>query len=242
MSRVAAVIQARAGSTRLPGKVLRDLGGKPVLAWVIAAAQDSGMCPDVVVATSTDPSDDDVATLARSCGAKVVRGPVDDVLTRFLMALDTLDASVVVRLTSDCPLLDPAIIAMCVHAFDPVHVDYLTTEHEHSLAHGYDVEVLSVPLLRCVDTWAEGADRIHVTSYLYTHASDFHVATLGVEPKSADLRVTLDEPADAALLDAIVAELGDTARDYNKVVALLRARPDLAALNADVAIKPLAAG
>jgi spore coat polysaccharide biosynthesis protein SpsF len=244
-TRLIAVIQARTGSTRLPGKVLRDLGGRPVLAWVVAAAYDSGVCDEVVVATTTDPADDAVATLAAELGATVVRGPVDDVLTRYLLAIDAAGAvpgDGIVRLTADCPLLDPRVIARCAHAFEPDLVDYVTTDHEHTVAHGLDVEVVSVDVLQRIDAIATGADRAHVTSYIAEHSRDFCVETIELDPPSADLRFTLDEPADADLLDAIVAALGDRASDWRVVVELLRSRPDLVALNAHVGVKPISAG
>ncbi len=238
------MIQARTGSTRLPRKVLRPLGGEPVLAWVVAAARDSGVCDDVVVATTVQPGDYEVAALATSLGATVVRGPEDDVLTRFLLACDAGRADVAVRLTADCPLLDPAIVATCVRAFDPAVVDYVTTAHDapNGLAHGFDTEVVGVEVLRAIDRRAMGADRAHVTSYIVARPDEFRIAEVAFAPPSADLRVTLDEPDDAVLLDAIVAELGRRARDWRRVVALLRERPDLVAINADVAPKPLALG
>jgi spore coat polysaccharide biosynthesis protein SpsF len=241
------VIQARAGSTRLPGKVLRMLGDRPVLAWVIDAAARSGACDEIVVATTAAAADDDVAALAEQLGASVARGPVDDVLARYLIAIDAagaVDDDAVIRLTADCPLLDPRLIAACVGAFDPASVDYVTTahDHEHALAHGLDVEVVRAGVLRQLDAVATGAHRTHVTSYILSHADAFDILTVGAEPACADLRFTLDEPADAALLEAIVAELGHQASDYRAVVAVLRSRPDLVALNAHVQIKPLAAG
>jgi spore coat polysaccharide biosynthesis protein SpsF len=245
MPRLIAVIQARTGSTRLPGKVLRDLGGRPVLAWVVAAARNSRVCAEVVVATTTDPGDDAVAALAAALGARCVRGPVDDVLRRYLLAVAAVGAGAtdgVVRLTADCPLLDPGIIAMCGRAFERSSIDYVTTDHVDTVAHGFDVEVVSVEALRRVDAVATGADRTHVTSYITAHPGEFGIASVALDPPSVDLRVTLDEPADAALLDAIVAELGADASHWRSVVELLRARPDLVALNAHVAVKPLAAG
>jgi spore coat polysaccharide biosynthesis protein SpsF len=265
MPRLIAVIQARTGSTRLPGKVLRDLGGRPVLAWVVAAAQRSGVCDDVVVATTTDPGDDAVDALATALGATVVRGSVDDVLSRYGLAVDTAGATGhdgVIRLTADCPLLDPRVIARCAGVFtsgpvdpdrldpdriepdgvEPDGVEYVTTDHAATVAHGFDVEVIAVDALRRLDSSATGADRTHVTSYITAHPDEFRIATVALDPPSADLRVTLDEPADAALLDAIVAELGDRAADWRAVVALLRNRPGLVALNAHVAVKPIAAG
>jgi spore coat polysaccharide biosynthesis protein SpsF len=222
----------------LPRKVLRDLGGRPVLAWVISAARLSGACDEVVVATTTEPDDDEVAGLATCLGARPVRGPVEDVLTRYLLAAHESDADVIVRLTADCPLLDPDMIAACVHAFDPAAVDYVTVDH-NSVAHGFDVEVVAAERLRTIDALATGADRSHVLTYIERHG---RVRALPFEPPSADLRVTLDEPADADLLDEVVAELGHDARNYRQVVSLLRARPDLAEINRHVAIKPFEAG
>ncbi|HEV7526344.1 MAG TPA: NTP transferase domain-containing protein [Acidimicrobiia bacterium] len=245
MPRLIAVVQARTGSTRLPRKVLRDLGGRPVLAWVVAAARDSRVCDEIVVATTTSPDDDAVATLATELRAHVVRGPVDDVLTRYLMAIDAVGGApgdAVIRLTADCPLLDPHVIALCGNRFVPDRVDYVTTDHDFTVAHGFDVEVVSVDTLRRIDAVATGADRAHVTSYVTFRPDEFRVATVALDPSSVDLRVTLDEPADAELLDAIVDELGDRANDWREVVALLRARPDLVAINAHVDVKPLAAG
>ena len=243
MRRVA-VIQARTGSTRLPGKVLRPLGAQPVLAWVISAALDSAACDDVVVATTDDPADAAVARLAAELGVTVVRGPVDDVLTRYLLAVDRTGADAVIRLTADCPLLDPTVIALCVRAFDPTVVDYVTTDHDHddAMAHGFDVEVVSSEVLRRIDAVATGAHRAHVTSYVLAHPDEFRIVTVNVGPPSADLRVTLDEPADAELLDRIVGELGSGARSMGTVVSLLRDRPDLVAVNARVRQKAVAEG
>ena len=245
MSRLIGVIQARSGSTRLPGKVMRDLGGRPVLSWVIGAAQRSAVCSDVIVATTTDPADDEIAAFAQKLGAGVVRGSVEDVLSRFVLAADTVDAQPgegIVRLTADNPLVNQSVISACARKFATGRFDYVTTDHEHTVAHGFDVEVVSVDALRRLDEIATDADRAHVTSYITTHAGEFRIATVAFDPPSADLRVTLDEPADAELLDAIVAELGNGAIVWQNVVALLRARPDLVALNAHVAVKPLAAG
>ena len=242
VGRLAAVIQARTGSARLPGKVLRPLGGRPVLAWVVRAATASGVFDDVVVATTTEPADDAVAALGGELGAGVVRGPVDDVLARYLAAVDATGADIVARLTADCPLLDPTLIAACVQAFDPAKVDYLSTNQPRTVPRGLDVEVVAAAVLRAVGEIADGVDRRHVTSYVYTHPERFRIAGITFDPPGDDLRVTLDEPDDAALLDAVVAELGDDASDWRRVVALLRTRPELVAINARVRPKALAEG
>lgn len=241
--RVVAVIQARTGSSRLPGKILRDLGGRPVLGWMVRAARAAEGVDDVVVATSRRPEDDVVATLAESLGARVVRGDEDDVLSRFLLAVDETGADAVVRLTADCPLADPALVAKAVALWrsDPT-VDYVSSTLVRTLPRGLDVEVASSTALRAADARAEGYHRTHVTSYLYAGPGTFSTYGLVVQPAADDLRVTLDTPEDAALLDALVAALGDRPPAWRDVVAHLRAHPELVGLNAAVRQKALTEG
>lgn len=242
MSGAIAVVQARMTSTRLPGKVLRDLGGSPVLAWVVRAAQESGALDSVVVATSVDSSDDPVAEAALAMGAEVIRGPLDDVLSRFMMAVDAFKPKSIVRLTADCPLLDPSVIRLAMRAFDPIELDYLSTSIERTLPRGLDVEICSVEALRNAAEHATGADRSHVTSYLYRQPGRFRVAGLVFEPRAGQYRITLDTSEDAAAIEAIVAHIGDRAPSWREVVGLLETRPDVVALNALVEQKPLEDG
>ena len=235
------IIQARMGSSRLPGKVLRPLGGRPVLAWVVRAATVAEVGP-VVVVTSTAPEDDAVSGLVRQVGAAVVRGSESDVLARFIQALIHVpDEEIVVRLTGDCPLLDPALIRMAVSAFASGKVDYLSTALDRTLPRGEDVEVTTAGVLRAIDREAEGADRVHVTSRIY-RTPGRSMAGLVFQPRGDDLRITLDTAEDAALLDAVVARLGDRPPSWQEVVALLRAEPALAALNANVRAKEIDEG
>lgn len=249
--RVNAVIQARMGSARLPGKVLRPLGrkpgggpltGAPVLEWVVRAARSAAGIDGVVVATSREPSDDPVAELAERLDAAVVRGPEDDVLTRYLRALDEHPCEAVVRLTADCPLLDPALISLVVGTWrhDPGY-DYVSTTLVRTLPRGLDVELASAAALVDVSDRARGYDRVHVTSGLYADPERYRLLGLVVAPSAADLRVTLDTAEDAALLDGLVGALGGPA-GWRQIVATLRARPDLVALNAAVRQKPLEVG
>ncbi len=238
-----AVVQARTGSTRLPGKVLLPLAGRPVLGWVVRAAQSAPGVDDVVVATSTASGDDAVAELAADLGVGVVRGSQDDVLSRFVLARETTGADAVVRLTADCPLLDPALIEQVVAAWraDPA-LGYVATTLVRTLPRGLDTELVSAAALATADARARDHHRVHVTSWLY--AEPWRCRSLGivVQPDCHDLRVTLDTPADAALLAAVVAELGDAPPAWADLVGLLRARPDLVALNTDVRQKSLEEG
>ena len=241
--RINAVIQARTGSTRLPGKVLADLGGRPVLEWVVRAARAATRIEEVIVATSTLAGDDAVAELADSLGVRVVRGSEDDVLARFIAALDAHPADAVIRLTADCPLLDPTLIDAVAGAWAaaPSH-DYVSTVLVRSLPRGLDVELVTAQALRAVDRMATGHDRVHVTSGVYADPTAYRLLGLCVTPAADDLRVTLDTPEDLVLLRALVAELPDAPPAWREVVAALRARPDLVAINAAVQQKPLEAG
>jgi len=241
--RVNAVVQARTGSSRLPGKVLRPLADTSVLGWVVRAARASGAIDEVVVATSSLAGDDAVADEAARLGVPVTRGDEDDVLSRFLQAAEEHPAEAVVRLTADCPFLDPALITQTVAVWraDP-SLDYVATTLVRTLPRGLDVELATVAALREVSRTAVGHHRTHVTSGLYAAPARFRLAGLVVAPRADDLRVTLDTAADADLIEAVAAELGTGPWPWRDVVALLRARPDLVALNADVLQKPLEAG
>ena len=241
--RINAVIQARAGSTRLPAKVLADLGGRPVLEWVVRAARAASRIDEVIVATSTLAGDDLVADLAYSLGALVVRGSEDDVLSRFVAALDAHPADALVRLTADCPLLDPTLIDAVAGAWAAAPtLDYVSTVLVRSLPRGMDIELVTARALRAVDRMAVGHDRVHVTSAVYADPTAYHLLGLCVTPPANDLRVTLDTAEDLVLLRALVAELPDAPPEWRDVVAILRARPDLVAINANVVQKPLEAG
>ncbi|ASR33787.1 spore coat protein [Prauserella marina] len=228
------VVQARASSTRLPGKVLRSLGGRSVLGWVVRAAIASAQ-GRVIVATSEAADDDAVADEAALHGAEVVRGPLDDVLGRFLLACELHPADAVVRLTADCPLHDPALIGQLTAMWlaDP-SLDYVSTTLVRTLPRGFDAELVRVPVLAEQGEVSHGPHREHVTYGVYGDPGRYSCAGLVVAPPADDLRVTLDTAADWDLLTGVVAELGDRPPRWQDVVALLRARPDLVALNADV--------
>ena len=247
MQRVMGVIQARSGSSRLPGKVLRPLAGRPVLEWVIRAAQEVNGLDEVIVATTVEPGDDEVERLARSLGVRTVRGSVDDVLGRFLQAVDGLNADAIARFTSDCPLLDPEIASVVVGAWRALpSLDHVSTVSPRGLPRGLDAEVASMRALRQLATDLSAPElahhRTHVTSYLYTHPQDFAVLGVTVHPDASDLRVTLDTREDFALIEALVERLGDRPPAWRDVVRALRDDPSMVALNAGVRQKSLEEG
>ncbi|MEQ3551221.1 glycosyltransferase family protein [Pseudonocardia nematodicida] len=240
--RINAVIQARTGSSRLPGKVLRTLGGRAVLDRVVDAARDAPGIDRVLVATSTAPGDDAVAEQSAALGVDVVRGSEDDVLARFVQAADEYPCDAVVRLTADCPLLDPELVGLVAATWRnaPGH-DYVATTLVRTLPRGLDVELARTDALQALAGTATGHDRIHVMTGLYGDPDRFRCLGIVVAPAADDLRVTLDTAEDADLLDGLVEAL-DGRRDWRSVVSVLRSRPDLVARNAHVRQKTLAEG
>ncbi|MEP6464062.1 MAG: glycosyltransferase family protein [Frankiaceae bacterium] len=247
---VLGVVQARMSSSRLPGKVLQPLGTRSVLAWVLRAAQAADELDEVVVATSVDSSDDALVEAIEQFGARVYRGPLTDVLGRFVGAVDEADrrspgvpVAAVVRLTADCPLLDPDVIDLVVRTWRASpELDHLTTTNPRCLPRGLDVEIVSRWALADVDSYAEGPDRVHVTSAVYRQPERYAVAGICLHPDASDLRVTLDTEEDARMLAALVPLLSSERPGWRQVVRVLREHPEIAELNAQVRQKELSEG
>ncbi|MEM9035787.1 MAG: glycosyltransferase family protein [Actinomycetota bacterium] len=240
---VLAVVQARMSSSRLPGKVLETLGDSTVLARVVTATSAASTVDRVVVATSTGRDDDPVVEEADRLGVAVVRGPEDDVLARFVAAIDAYPCEWVVRITADCPLLDPAIVDEVVAVARSIpSCDHLTTDLRRHLPRGLDAEVSRADALRRATAEAVDHHRSHVTTWFVEHPDRYVVRGLELPPDDGDLRVTLDTAEDLALLRAVVAELGAGPHHRRSVVELLRRRADLVGLNAGVRQKALHLG
>jgi spore coat polysaccharide biosynthesis protein SpsF len=240
-----AIVQARVGSSRLPAKVLLDLGGQPALARCLARVRRIAGVDDVVVATSDTPVDDPVAALARRLAARVFRGSEHDVLARYVGAARAAGAAAVVRVTADCPLLDPAVSAAVVGAFraaraagDPV--DYASNVLERRLPRGLDTEVVAAEALERAHRDAAGAaEREHVTLHIYRHPERFRLRAVAPPGARGDLshhRWTLDTLDDYRFLAAVYDALGDAAATagLDEVLAVLAAHPQLVGINAHV--------
>jgi spore coat polysaccharide biosynthesis protein SpsF len=239
--RMAGIIQARMGSSRLPGKVLLPLAGRSVLGWVVRAARESAALDDLVVATTTEACDDAVVAECERLGVAWHRGPVDDVLTRFVGAVRARPCDAVMRFTADCPLLDPQLIRTAATVFRGLPgLDHLGTGIPRTLPRGLDVEIIGVPALGRLDRIATGHHRVHVTSYAYTHPTEFEIMGLTFAPAAADLRVTLDTAEDWELIQAVASKFGDTVVPYRDLIGWLELNPEVRALNAEVRQKELA--
>ncbi len=246
MPRTVAIVQARMGSSRLPGKVLQPIAGRPMLDWVVARVARAGTLDDIVVATTTHPRDEPLVARCRELGVRCHRGPEDDVLTRYLDAAREARAEVVVRITSDCPLIDPVTVDLTVSSFltsrrgGTAALDYLSATTASGYPRGLDTEVVAMEALaRAGELATDRASREHVTFYVYTHEKDFSVGRLPApgELRRPDLRLCVDEPADLELVRTVYERVpwsGDLGPDARDVVAFLDGHPAVAALNRGV--------
>lgn len=244
---VAVIVQARMGSSRLPGKVLREAGAArtSVLAHVLRRVSRAPSVAEVLVATTTDPSDDALAAEAARLGARVHRGPVDDVLARFHGALAQLRSDVLVRVTADCPLLDPDELERVIAVFRAARtagepLDYATNQAGavRRIPRGLDVEVFSRAALERAQAEATNTgDREHVTPYLYRVPGRFRTLVSDPTGPARDhLRLTVDTPEDLEVVDAVLRALGDDATTA-AIADWLDAHPEIAARNASVVQK-----
>lgn len=204
--RTAAVIQARMGSERLPGKVLQDIAGKPMIDRVVERVQRCLSIDGVIVATSTNASDDHLAEHCKNLGVHVVRGSEDDVLSRYALAAEKFRCEFVVRITADCPLVDPAIVDQVVYEVtENPGVQYACNFFPQRLfPRGLDAEVLTVRTLNQINAEAiEPRYREHVTLMIYENASRFNISSVSNRLDHSHLRWTVDTEADLFLVRTI---------------------------------------
>ncbi|MXQ09364.1 NTP transferase domain-containing protein [Alphaproteobacteria bacterium GH1-50] len=219
MPETVVVIQARMGSSRLPGKVLKPLSGQPVLTHVVTRVSAAKRVDRVMVATSTEPADDAIEAACDRNGWTCIRGSETDVLSRYGRAARESGADILVRVTSDCPLFSPAILDAMLDRFDPARMDYMSTNWpERTFPVGLDCEVLRADrLIEADDEATDPYDREHVTPFLYRNPKRFRLAGHRLKTDLSDIRITLD-----------------TAEDYDRLVTLLAAHPELADPATDV--------
>lgn len=238
--KILAIIQARMGSTRLPGKVLQDIAGQPMLVRVITRARRARTVDQVVVATSTDPQDDPIAAVCEARGYPLYRGDHRDVLDRLYQAARTFHADVVVRLTADCPLIDPQVIDHTVEAFLEAGVDFaanrLPPPWHRTYPIGLDTEVCTFAALE--QAWRHADQpyqREHVMPYLYEEPGRFHTLVVDHDPDYGHLRWTVDTAEDLELVRQIYARFnGRDDFSWLEVLALFEREPALAEINAQV--------
>jgi len=208
---VLCVTQARVGSTRLPGKVLLPLCGKPMLWWHLSRLRRAASLDRIIVATTDEPGASAIIDIAATLGIDAVTGPVEDVLGRFDLAVSGSDAEIIVRVTSDCPLIDPALIDWAVEQFRSAGLGYLALDVS-LFPRGLDCEVMTRAAFdEAVERATDPADREHVTPYIRRDSNRFPARYLAPPSPIEPDRWCVDTPEDFAYIERIVNELGDRA-------------------------------
>jgi spore coat polysaccharide biosynthesis protein SpsF len=237
------IIQARMSSSRLPGKVLQDIGGRPMLAWVVERARLARREGEVLVATTTDGADDPIQTWCQSARVPCFRGSAYDVLDRFYQAASAFHAGRIVRLTADCPLIDPQVIDDVVEAMIADGADFaanrLPPPWHRTFPIGLDVEVCTFSALE--RAWKEAREpheREHVMPYLYSLPGRFRVRILDTVPDFGDLRWTVDTPEDLEMVRRLVSQLAPkTDFSWQEVLQIIEQYPELREINRGVVHK-----
>jgi len=217
-------------SSRLPGKVLAPVLDEPMIGRQLERLNRVRGLDRLVVATSIDQSDDALVAYLAGIGVPVIRGSLDDVLDRFISALDEYDPEVVVRLTADCPLTSPAVVDRVIAEFHESGLDYVSNTLQPTYPDGLDVEVVTADALRWVAANSDDVhEREHVTLGVYRRPDRFRVANVRGDEDLSYLRWTVDEPDDLAFARAVYEHLYPTKPEFElaDVLDLLRAEPRL---------------
>lgn len=236
-----AIIQARMGSTRLPGKVMKRLGSRTVLGHVIHRAQAMASVTQVIVATTVQVEDDPICYEANRYNVPYYRGSVDHVLSRYYEASKQCKVDNIVRITSDCPLIDPALSSNVIAHFLDSHYDYSSTGLSHTFPRGLDTEVFTFEALeRAYFHATKPYEFEHVTPYIYLNPGQFRVYAYPNDCNQSQYRITLDTIEDWRLLSIIANELDTGSMIYWKdVYQLFERKPELYDINSQVLQKKL---
>lgn len=232
MSGTLAFIQARMSSSRFPGKVLALLDGVPMIVFMARRVASAKRIDEVVIVTSTDPSDDALADCLEAAGLRHFRGTLDDVLKRFADAARQFDADEIVRLTGDCPLIDPAVIDAVIDARRTADADYASNVDPPTYPDGLDVECFSREALERADRLATSpAQREHVTPWMRDDGSGLRRTNVRAIADFSHLRLTVDYPDDLEAVRIVVRGVVGPAFDLFDLLRALACRPDIATLN-----------
>ena len=229
-----AIVQARMGSTRLPGKVLADICGSPMLRRVLDRVQSIPNIHDLVVATTTNPEDDILVDWLDDLGIQAYRGSCEDVLTRFVEAASGRQSELIVRVTADDPLKDPQITSHLIDLFqlDP-SLDYASNTIEPTWPEGLDIEVFRLSALHRAHREATlHSDREHVTPYIWSRPNVFNLYSMRWHRNLSHWRLTVDKQPDLVLMRYIFQQFQDRPLVcFSEIVDWLERHPELLAIN-----------
>jgi len=241
-----AIVQARMGSTRLPGKIMMSVRDKPLLHYHINQVLQSKKIDNLIIATTDLSQDDEIVKFVDLYGIKVFRGSEEDVLDRYFHCAKELKLDIIVRITSDCPLIDPEIIDKCVETFENGNFDYLSNVnknidgewiyHPCGFPSGFAVEVFTFSALE--NAWKNAkkkSDREHVTQYILDNPKKFKIGGLENQENFSDLRLTLDHQVDFDLIKIVIENFSD-GEIYNlkKIILFFEDNPHLKLINSHI--------
>lgn len=230
MRPVVAIIQARMSSTRLPGKVMREVAGKTILGHVIGRLKAATLIDTVVVATTTERSDDVIENWCEENSVPVYRGSLEDVLDRYYEAALSFSAKTVVRITSDCPLIDPELVDSIVGKFLNGGFDHVSVGPTYP--DGLDAEVFSFASLEKAHREARlASEREHVTPYIWKNPGVFRLSKITCEKDLSKLRWTVDDDKDLTLVTRIYEGMGAGLFHMDDVLEFLERNPGLSEIN-----------
>lgn len=231
------IVQARMGSTRLPGKSLKIVEGKPLLEHLINRLRFSKKIDKIVIATTTSKKDDVIYRLCEKLGVECFRGSEGDVLDRYYQAAKKYDADIIIRVTSDCPVIDPVIIDKMVDSFRQKlgEIDYLSNVYPtRTYPRGLDIEIFAFGALK--EAWVHATnapDREHVTPYIYMHPEKFKIFNYKDKRDFSKYRWTVDTSEDLRLIEEIYGDLYKKNKIflYDDILKLMKKRPELPKIN-----------
>lgn len=245
MMKIVASVEARMGSSRLPGKMLMDVHGKPAIQRLFDRLREAKMLDDIVLATTTSASDDVLEAWAKRSKVNIFRGSEEDVLERVVRAQAMMKADIIVEITGDCPLLDPDVIDLGIETFLANDCDVVTNARLPSYPQGVDVQIFRFESLKKVaETITDPAVREHVSLYFYENPQTYRVINL-IAPKAWRMpgqRLQLDYLEDLELIRSIYARLEPRLGPLfglSDLVALLVSEPSLREINAHCEEKPV---
>lgn len=236
------IIQARLGSTRLPNKVLKDLCGKPVLWHVVERLKQCKHLTGIVVATTTLPEDDAIQKFCVENDVNYYRGSSENVLSRYYEAAKQFKAEIIIRITSDCPVIDPVLIDEMIHDYKLSNVDYMSNSLMRTYPRGLDVEIFSFPVLEKTFKKASMQYELeHVTPYIYKHPELFTLKNYANDADYSFHRWTLDTDEDYILLKEIYDNLYVEGKLFlwKDILKLFELKPGLLDINKHIEQKKL---
>ncbi len=231
MIEIAAIIQCRLGSTRLPRKIFLDLNGKPIIKHLVERLKKSKKIEKIIIATTLDTQDDQVCEWCEEESLDYFRGDTENVLSRFYHCAKRFNVSKIVRVTSDCPLIDPEIVDKTIELFSREEFDYASNNLKKTFPHGLDVEVFSYKSLET--SYLNSSSKIekeHITQFIRKRPNEFKLVNLSSKNNLSDIRITIDEKEDLILVRKIIDALGNEA-SYKDIENLFISSPELKKIN-----------